>query len=214
MTVTITSPPPADVVDELNLVRAALGHVIPAKSPGNLLVGTWNIRDFDRMTPAWRSAAGESPIRDLSNDRQDDPLYQAFTSTGLRPPGQLNFVPRTIFDDPDPQAPPNHRHFYDQIAWFSEAGATPALSMGFASAGMFNFDNGVIPAQSRQQLSWRISDHFLLWCEFEITLTAGDAGSLSTMPTYQSGTRLRRASVRQTPARVRRLPSIYEPPTN
>ncbi len=67
MTVTITSPPPADVVDELNLVRAALGHVIPAKSPGNLLVGTWNIRDFDRMTPAWRSAAGESPIRDLSN---------------------------------------------------------------------------------------------------------------------------------------------------
>jgi len=41
--------------------------------------------------------------------------------------------------------------------------------MGFANAGMFNFDNGVIPAQSRQQLSWRISDHFPLWCEFEIT---------------------------------------------
>jgi endonuclease/exonuclease/phosphatase family metal-dependent hydrolase len=324
MTVTITSPPPADVVDELSLVRAALGHVVPAKSPGNLLVGTWNIRDFDRMSPTWRSATGESPIRDLSNvlciaeivrsfdvvaiqevrqraegflamvqalgpgwaylvtdvtrgpsgnnerlaflfdtrrvhpsglacelvvaaenagvaedvlkgqfartpyavsfargssgftlvtlhvtygqqaadripeleetarwlarwaqqgdawgtnlialgdfniDRQDDPLYRAFTSTGLRPPGQLNFVPRTIFDDPDPQAPPNHRHFYDQIAWFSDAGA-PVLSMGFANAGMFNFDNGVIPAESRQQLSWRISDHFPLWCEFEIT---------------------------------------------
>lgn len=322
---TITSPPPADVVDELDLVRAALGHVIPAKSPGNLLVGTWNIRDFDRVSPTWRSATGVSPIRDLSNvlciaeivrsfdvvaiqevrqsaegflamvqalgpgwaylvtdvtrgrsgnnerlaflfdtrrihlsglacelvvaaenagiaegvlkgqfartpyavsfargssgftlvtlhvtygqraadripeleeiarwlarwaqqgdawgtnlialgdfniDRQDDPLYQAFTSTGLRPPSQLNFVPRTIFDDPDPQAPPDHRHFYDQIAWFSDEGVAPVLSMGFANAGMFNFDNGVIPAASRQQLSWRISDHFPLWCEFEIT---------------------------------------------
>jgi hypothetical protein len=67
MAVIITSPPPADVIDELSLVRAALGHVVPAKSPGNLLVGTWNIRDFDRVSPAWRSATGESPIRDLSN---------------------------------------------------------------------------------------------------------------------------------------------------
>jgi hypothetical protein len=64
---TITSPPPADVIDELSLMRAALGHVIPAKSPGNLLVGTWNIRDFDRVSPTWRSATGKSPIRDLSN---------------------------------------------------------------------------------------------------------------------------------------------------
>lgn len=323
---TITDSPPADVVDELNLVRAALSRVIPAKSPGNLLVGTWNIRAFGRVSPTWRSTAGESPIRDLSNvlciaeivrsfdvvaiqevrqsaegflamiqalgqgwaylvtdvtrgpsgnnerlaflfdtrriqpsglacelvvaaeeagiadnvlkgqfartpyavsfargssgftlvtlhvtygqraadripeleetarwlarwarqgdawgtnlialgdfniDRKDDPLYQAFISTGLQPPDQLNFVPRTIFDDPDPQAPPNHRHFYDQIAWFTGAAGAPVLSIGFANAGMFNFDNGVIPAESRRQLSWRISDHFPLWCEFDLTV--------------------------------------------
>jgi endonuclease/exonuclease/phosphatase family metal-dependent hydrolase len=47
-------------------------------------------------------------IGDFNIDRQDDPLYQAFTSTGLRPPAGLNHVPRTIFDDPDPAAPPDH----------------------------------------------------------------------------------------------------------
>src|SRR6266498_3697817 len=45
-------------------------------------------------------------LGDFNIDRQDDPLYQAFTSTGLRPPAGLHHVPRTIFDDPDPAAPP------------------------------------------------------------------------------------------------------------
>lgn len=309
---------PADVVAQLTVLGAALDQVVPAKSYGNLLVGTWNVRGFDRVRPVWRSRKGESPIRDLSNvaciaeivrrfdvvavqevrrsaaaflammralgsswaylvtdvtagdpgnserlafvydttrvrpsglaselvmaaeragiadgamarqfartpyavsfergprrftlvtlhvlygkkpadrvgelediaqwlagwsaskdvwgenllalgdfniDRRGDPLHRAFTSTGLRAPDALNFVPRTIFDDP--LAKPDHTNFYDQIAWFPE-GRTP-MTIPFVNAGMFDFTDGLVPADTDQQLSARISDHFPLWCEF------------------------------------------------
>jgi hypothetical protein len=39
---------------------------MPAKTAENLLVGLWNVQDFDRMSAVWRSATGDSPIRDLS----------------------------------------------------------------------------------------------------------------------------------------------------
>lgn len=314
----IDDPRPGDVVAQITALEAALDQVVPAKSYGNLLVGTWNVRGFDRVRPVWRSRKGESPIRDLSNvaciaeivrrfdvvavqevrrsaaaflammqalgnrwaymvtdvtagdpgnnerlafvydmtrvrpsglaselvmaadragipsgamtrqfartpyavsfergqrrftlvtlhvlygkkpadrvgelediaqwlatwssskdawgenllalgdfniDRRGDPLHQAFTSTGLRAPDALNFVPRTIFDDP--LAKPDHTNFYDQIAWFPE-GRTP-MSIPFVNAGMFDFTDGLVPADTDQQLSSRISDHFPLWCEF------------------------------------------------
>ena len=316
--VAIDDPQPGDVVAQLTAVKAALDQVVPAKSYGNLLVGTWNVRGFDRVRPVWRSRKGDSPIRDLSNvaciaevvrrfdvvavqevrrcaaaflammqalgnswaylvtdvtagdpgnnerlafvydttrvrtsglacelvmaaeragipdgamtrqfartpyavsfergqrrftlvtlhvlygkkpadrvgelqdiaewlaswsaskdvwganllalgdfniDRRGDPLHRAFTSTGLRAPDALNFVPRTIFDDP--LAPPDHTNFYDQIAWFPE-GRTP-LTIPFVNAGMFDFTDGLVPADTDQQLAARISDHFPLWCEF------------------------------------------------
>jgi hypothetical protein len=75
-------------------------------------------------------------------------------------------VPRTVFDDPDPAAVPDRRHFYDQIAWFTRSDGTPQLDMGYRNAGMYNFANNLIPADTTTQLSWRISDHFPLWCEF------------------------------------------------
>jgi hypothetical protein len=75
-------------------------------------------------------------------------------------------VDRTIFDDPDPAAPPDHRHSYDQVAWYVDIPSVPALTLGYENAGMFNFADGLIPAASTRQLSWRISDHFLLWVEF------------------------------------------------
>jgi len=317
--------PPALLRKELSKLGAALDAVIPAKRRSNLIIGTWNIRAFDRVVPKWRSVRGDTPIRDLSNlaciaevirrfdvvaiqevrqsaeaflammealgegwaylvtdvtqgkegnnerlafvfdrrrvqlaglacelvvaaedatsmseevlkkqfartpyavsfargssqftlvtlhvtygkraiervpeleeiavwlagwakkgdqwgtnlialgdfniDRQADPLYQAFTSTGLQPPDPLNYVPRTVFDDPDPTEAPNHRHFYDQIAWFTSGAGIPLLTFDYANAGMFNFDAGIIPAEDRTQLSWRISDHFPLWAEFRL----------------------------------------------
>jgi len=314
MTLDISSPP-KDVQGEREAISAKLDAVIPAKSPDNLLVGTWNIRDFDRVTAKWHSETGDSPVRDLSNivsiaeivrrfdiaaiqetrrsaeafllvmkalgddwsfvvtdvsgnrerlafvydrtrvrpsglacelvvgedpdaddagllqgqfartpyaisfaagasvatlvtlhvtwgessgdrlpelreiaawlarwatqgdpwgsnlialgdfniDRQGDPLYQAFTSTGLRPPDNLNFVPRTIFDDPF--APPGDHHFYDQIAWFGGDQGVPGLTLAYRNSGTFDFTE-LHPRTSRQNLSWRISDHFPLWVEF------------------------------------------------
>jgi hypothetical protein len=39
-------------------------------------------------------------LGDFNIDRQDDPLYQAFTSTGLAPAAPLVGLRRTIFDTP------------------------------------------------------------------------------------------------------------------
>ncbi|MGW0572135.1 endonuclease/exonuclease/phosphatase family protein [Streptomyces tauricus] len=39
-------------------------------------------------------------LGDFNIDRADDPLFKAFTSTGLVPAPQLEGLPRTIFDDP------------------------------------------------------------------------------------------------------------------
>ena len=327
----ISDPPPADVATQVAAYVDALDQVIPAKQNQNLLIGTWNVRALNRLTPEWRSATGASPVRDLSNvlciaetlrrfdvvavqevgvdgeaflaalealgsgwaflltdvtvghagnherlafvfdqrrlrpsglacelvvapeeagvstdvlgrqfartpyavsfargenvftlvtlhivygntaedrvgelrkiaewmagwaeggdvwgknlmalgdfniDRQVDEdgnidvLYEAFTGTGLQPPDNLNHVPRTIFDDPDPNAPPDQRHFYDQIAWFTgTAGGPPALSLAYRNAGMFDFTGGLVPAGTTEQLSFRMSDHFPLWVEFDV----------------------------------------------
>jgi hypothetical protein len=123
-------------------------------------IAEWLVR-WTKSKDAW--GGNLLALGDFNIDRKDDPLYQAFTSTGLTAPAGLNFVPRTIFDDPNPNAPPDHRHFYDQIAWFT---GTKGLTLPFVNAGMFDFTDGLIPADSQTQLSWRISDHFPLWCEF------------------------------------------------
>jgi len=55
----ITDPPPADVANQLAVLSTALDQVIPPKQPGqNLLIGTWNVRAFDRLTPKWRQGLG------------------------------------------------------------------------------------------------------------------------------------------------------------
>jgi hypothetical protein len=98
-------------------------------------------------------------------DRQGDPFCDAFTSIGLRPPDPLNFVPRIVFDDPDQAAPPDHRHFYDQIAWFPN---TSLREDHHTSAGMLDGNTGLVPVDTTLQLFWRSSHHLPLWCEFTL----------------------------------------------
>ena len=100
-------------------------------------------------------------LGDFNIDRAGDPLFEAFTSTGLTPPAELNDVPRTIFDDPE------EGHFYDQIAWFTGAGGVPALTLRYTGrAGGFDFVPHVMTTLTKTDLSWRISDHYPLWAEF------------------------------------------------
>jgi hypothetical protein len=76
----ITDTPPAHVEAEIENLSTALDGVVPAKHGGNLLIGTWNIRALDRMTPHGRccwlcrhSRLGEPRFRaaDASRDSRD-----------------------------------------------------------------------------------------------------------------------------------------------
>ncbi len=102
-------------------------------------------------------------LGDFNIDRIDDPLYKAFTSTGLYTPPDLNAIPRTIFSDPGEE---DEEKYYDQIAWFTNERGEPRLSMRYGSAGGFDFTKTVMTSMSEQSLSWRMSDHFPLWVEF------------------------------------------------
>jgi|AMFO01.1.fsa_nt_gi Endonuclease/Exonuclease/phosphatase family. len=103
-------------------------------------------------------------LGDFNIDRAGDPLYQAFTSTGLVTAPGHEKLPRTIFSKP------GKRNFFDQVAWFTDAGQAPALSMVYHQAGNFDFVDHVLAGQelSLEALSWRISDHRPLWVEFRL----------------------------------------------
>lgn len=103
-------------------------------------------------------------LGDFDLDRLGEPLYEAFVSTGLFPPPEMNSVPRTIFDDD------KTRHFYDQIAWFSTPdGASLLTSITYTHhGGHFDFVPHAFQNLTKNELSWRISDHYPLWVEFDI----------------------------------------------
>jgi len=142
-------------------------HVIYGKRaeervPELTAIADW-LADWARDVNSWDHNL--IALGDFNIDRHGDPLYQAFTSTGLFTPDDLNKIPRTIFDDP---LKPDTNSFYDQIAWFVGAHNIPALSLRYARGGSFDFLR--VPLRSlglpKDQLSWRISDHYPLWAEF------------------------------------------------
>ncbi len=106
-------------------------------------------------------------LGDFNIDRLGDPLYEAFTSTGLTVPEDLLGLPRTLFSDPQQ---PNLSKFYDQIAWFTEESGLPALSLDYLAGGHFDFAPHALASLglSKQALSWRISDHYPLWVAFRL----------------------------------------------
>jgi hypothetical protein len=55
---------PAAVTADLERLSASLDNVIPAKTPSNLLIATWNIRAFSGVTQKWDSGPSDSPKRD------------------------------------------------------------------------------------------------------------------------------------------------------
>jgi hypothetical protein len=129
-------------------------------------------------SPRSRSGCGTGPTRpndwnhnlmvlgDFNLDRIGDPLYETFVATGLWPPAELNNVPRTIFDDDKSQ------HFYDQIAWFSEPDGAPLLD-GIAyspAGGLLRRYPHIMTGLTRNEISWRISDHYPLWAEFRLAI--------------------------------------------
>ncbi len=87
------------------------------------------------------------------DDRRDNPLFEAFTSTGLVVPSSLLNLKTTYSKKPK---------YYDQIAWFMED-----LDFLFSGkAGVVNFSGSIYQEMTIKQMSYRVSDHFPLWIEF------------------------------------------------
>lgn len=106
-------------------------------------------------------------LGDFNIDRRGDKRWRAFTSTGLTVPEDLNKVKRSIFSKADD---PTTDKFYDQIAWFKSTSGIPRLSMTHLRSGHFDFLPHVYGNTSltRRSVSFRISDHYPLWSEFEL----------------------------------------------
>src|SRR3954470_3968515 len=104
-------------------------------------------------------------LGDFNIDRRDDPNWIAFTQNGngLTPPPELNFLSRTIFDDEKKES-----SFFDQIAWFTRAGKEQLTLRYNGSAGRFKWTDYVLRDMAKTPKSWHISDHYPLWCEFEL----------------------------------------------
>jgi exonuclease III len=100
-------------------------------------------------------------LGDFNIDRQGDPLWQAFASTGLAAPAELQDVPRNItFADGGPK-----KH-YDQIAWFTK-GARAALTLDYTTAGYVDWTDYILEdARDDDDRKAHISDHYPLWAEF------------------------------------------------
>jgi len=125
-------------------------------------VARW-MQDWARRTTQWEQ--NFIVLGDFNIDRRDDPLYQAFVARGLVVAPQHRDLPRTIFDR---DGQPDKSSFYDQIAWFSQANK-PLLNMTLKAGGNFDFRPHVYRTAglTTQQLSFRLSDHYPLWVEFE-----------------------------------------------
>lgn len=101
-------------------------------------------------------------LGDFNIDRKDDPNYKALTSTGLKPPPELEKFAGTVADKGDDV------HFYDQIAWFTEGGREQ-LTLNYEGdghAGRFDWRPHLLTEMDLQEMTWHISDHFPLWVEF------------------------------------------------
>jgi exonuclease III len=127
-------------------------------------IARW-MREWAERTNAW--SQNLIALGDFNIDRQDDPLWQALTSTGLTVPEDLQQVPRSLFADP---AKPSTDKFYDQIAWFETTRGDPRLSLIYRRGGHVDFLPFVYTDTdlTRSEISYRISDHYSLWVEFGV----------------------------------------------
>ena len=150
------------VEDVIRIRRRLAASDIPQKRiDENLIIGSWNIRSFSRLYEEWAENP-HSPKRTLLvlgdfniDKRGDNPLFQAFTETGLVVPPQLKDLKTTYATEPK---------YYDQIAWFM--GNLDLLTED--RAGVIDFAGAVYKEISLRQMSCRVSDHFPIWVEFII----------------------------------------------
>ncbi len=104
-------------------------------------------------------------LGDFNIDRRGDPLWQAFTSTGLTVPEGLTNIPRTVFANKNK---PQTEKYFDQIAWFETSKGVKKLSLEYVRSGYVDFLPYVYQDTNlnKRSISYRVSDHYPLWTEF------------------------------------------------
>lgn len=139
------------------------GHAEADRIPELKGIADW-MADWSKRTTEWEQ--NFIVLGDFNIDRAGDPAYQAFCSRGLRPSKFHEGLPRTIFDKDNA---PNKASFYDQIAWFDVGNKKGVLDA--KSGGNFDFRPLVYrnTGLTLEQMSFRISDHFPLWIEFDLS---------------------------------------------
>lgn len=132
-------------------------HVLFGSKPADRVaeikeIANW-IKNWSTELNSWNHSL--ITLGDFNIVRKGDPTYDAFVSTGLHVPEDLQDIDRTVFK--------KTYSFYDQIAWFDDN-----ICLNYAQGGVFDFRNLVLVKRpyTLSQLSFRISDHFPLWAEF------------------------------------------------
>ena len=135
-------------------------HIRYGDEPADRVAELANIAEFaaseirDRATDEGAEETNLILLGDFNIDKRgDNPLFNAFMSTGLHVPEPLRDVKTTYGTEP--------KH-YDQIAWFRDD-LTP-LSGG--RAGAIDFAGAVFKDMSKRSRTYRVSDHLPLWVEF------------------------------------------------
>jgi exonuclease III len=127
-------------------------------------IAAW-MEDWAKRTTEWEQ--NFIVLGDFNIDRRDDPAHKAFASRGLTVAPPHRDLPRTIFDK---DGNPNKNSFYDQIAWFID-GRRALINMRLKTGGNFDFRPHAYRDLhlTNQQLSFRLSDHYPLWVEFDLS---------------------------------------------
>lgn len=100
-------------------------------------------------------------LGDFNIDKKGDEAHKAFTSRNLFIPKDIEILPSTIFKKVKQ---------YDQIGWFKNSSNKSQITLNYDKGGIFDFRDHILTNRniSLSKLSFRISDHFPLWCKFKI----------------------------------------------
>jgi exonuclease III len=132
-------------------------HVLFGSKPADRVAEIQAIADWIKKWSVDLNSWNHSllTLGDFNIVRKGDPTYDAFVSTGLHVPEDMQDIDRTVFK--------KTYSFYDQIAWFDDN-----ICLKYSKGGIFDFRDLVLLNRplTISQLSFRISDHFPLWAEF------------------------------------------------
>ena len=103
-------------------------------------------------------------LGDFNITSEDDVIFKALVDNGLQPELKTLGRPRTVHDRP------GSKIAYDQVAWFAP-GRPGALKFQQVAGDTFAWDQHILKGQ-RGDTTFRISDHYPLWVEFDVRPTA------------------------------------------